>query len=297
MNALYSQFGPGLFALHQATQSAVLHEQKTAPDTTLATSNTPAQNNDALQNPIWSSQYARWKKTSFGKTDQWKDANIPAHMKAFREHDKSAQSELGIKGYALAHHANTPEGSASTREQIKLHYEKEYGIDPDKTFLMTFAYNVRGHTPPYPGKVISKISLTDAAIKNMQNTPGHPALPKTSFNQFATNPPPIEIVDNLTIGSQRSSGRHGYQNNPTGMNTQQYEGIYVEPSAGKKPMMPRIKPLSARTHSESTYGIPVSAKHTRPTWIVSGMATETRTPPCRKCLLPLQRTSNLQRAR
>lgn len=234
MNALYSQFGPGLFALHQATQSAVLHEQKTAPDTTLATSNTPAQNSDALQNPIWSSQYARWKKTSFGKTDQWKDANIPAHLKAFREHDKSAQSELGIKGYALAHHANTPEGSASTREQIKLHYEKEYGIDPDNTFLMTFAYNVRGHTPPYPGKVISKISLTDAAIKNMQNTPGHPALPKTSFNQFATNPPPIEIVDNLTIGSQRSSGRHGYQNNPTGMNTQQYEGIYVEPSAGKK---------------------------------------------------------------
>lgn len=262
MNSIYSQFSPNLFALHRAIQSAVVPERETAPKAAPLTSASFTQNSEPLQNPKWISQYAKWKKESFGKTDQWKDANIAAHLKVFREHDKSMQSELGIKDYALIYHVKTPEGRASTREQIRLHYEKEYGIDPDKTFLMTFAYNVRGHTPPYPGTVVSKISLTDAAIKNIQDTPGHPALLKTSFNKYASNPPPIEIVDSLTIGSQRNSGRHGYLNNPKGLDTQQYEGIYVEPGAGKKIYdASNQSPISPKSFREYVWDTSFSKTH------------------------------------
>lgn len=262
MNSIYSQFSPNLFALHMAIQSAVVPEQKTAPEAAPSTPVSFTPNSEALQNPRWISQYAKWKKDSFGKTDQWKDANIAAHLKVFREHDKSVQSELGIKDYALTYHVETPEGRASTREQIRLHYEKEYGIDPDKTFLMTFAYNVRGHTPPYPGTVVSKISLTDAAIKNLQDTPGHPQLPKISFNKHASNPPPIEIVDSLTIGSQRNSGRHGYLNNSKGLNTQQYEGIYVEPRAGKKIYdASNQSPISPKSFREYVWDTSFSKSH------------------------------------
>lgn len=262
MNSIYSQFSPNLFALHMAIQSAVVPEQKTAPEAAPSTPVSFTPNSEALQNPRWISQYAKWKKDSFGKTDQWKDANIAAHLKVFREHDKSVQSELGIKDYALTYYVETPEGRASTREQIRLHYEKEYGIDPDKTFLMTFAYNVRGHTPPYPGTVVSKISLTDAAIKNLQDTPGHPQLPKTSFNKHASNPPPIEIVDSLTIGSQRNSGRHGYLNNSKGLNTQQYEGIYVEPGAGKKIYdASNQSPISPKSFREYVWDTSFSKSH------------------------------------
>ncbi|MBN0980986.1 hypothetical protein JTY93_10750 [Pseudomonas hygromyciniae] len=262
MNSIYSQFSPNLFALHMAIQSAVVPEQKTAPEAAPSTPVSFTPNSEALQNPRWISQYAKWKKDSFGKTDQWKDANIAAHLKVFREHDKSVQSELGIKDYALTYHVETPEGRASTREQIRLHYEKKYGIDPDKTFLMTFAYNVRGHTPPYPGTVVSKISLTDAAIKNLQDTPGHPQLPKTSFNKHASNPPPIEIVDSLTIGSQRNSGRHGYLNNSKGLNTQQYEGIYVEPGAGKKIYdASNQSPISPKSFREYVWDTSFSKSH------------------------------------
>lgn len=262
MNSIYSQFSPNLFALHMAIQSAVVPEQKTAPEAAPSTPVSFTPNSEALQNPRWISQYAKWKKDSFGKTDQWKDANIAAHLKVFREHDKSVQSELGIKDYALTYYVETPEGRASTREQIRLHYEKEYGIDPDKTFLMTFAYNVRGHTPPYPGTVVSKISLTDAAIKNLQDTPGHPQLPKTSFNKHASNPPPIEIVDSLTIGSQRNSGRHGYLNNSKGLNTQQYEGIYVESGAGKKIYdASNQSPISPKSFREYVWDTSFSKSH------------------------------------
>ncbi|NMZ33641.1 hypothetical protein HBO06_07625 [Pseudomonas proteolytica] len=262
MTSIYSQSRPNPLTSHMAIQSVAAPEHKTPANAASSTSASFTQNSEILQNPRWISQYAKWKKQSFGKTDQWKDANIPVHLKVFREHDKSVQSQLRIKDYALTYHVMTPEERASTREQIRLHYEKEYGIDPDKTFLMTFAYNVRGHTPPYPGTVVSKISLTDAAIKNIQDTPGHPALAKTSFNKYASNPPPIEIVDSLTIGSQRNSGRHGYLNNSKGLDTQQYEGIYVEPGAGKKIYdASNQSPISPKSFREYVWDTSFSKSH------------------------------------
>ncbi|MGE1156463.1 dermonecrotic toxin domain-containing protein [Pseudomonas kitaguniensis] len=199
----------------------------------LAVTSPPPQKSDGRDNPRWAAQYETWKKRSFGKPATWKDAHIPAHLKVFREHDKTVQSDAGIKAYSSMNFVSMPQTRESTRQQIETYYKENKGldIDPDKTYLMTFAYNERGNTPPYPGTVVSKISLTDAAIKNMQDTPGHEALPIHSFNKYEPTPPPIELVENMTVGYSSSSGRHAYQNSSAALHTQQYEGIYFEPPA------------------------------------------------------------------
>jgi hypothetical protein len=183
--------------------------------------------------PVWRLQYEKWKKDNVGKSNEWKDQNIPEYLKVFREHENSVQAELGIKNFAVSQYVATPDPRETTRAQIKAHY-KQYGldIDPDKTYIVTVAYNQRGNKEPYPGTVVNKISLTDAAIKNIQHTPGHSDLPKTSFNPFQSVPPSVKIVDDLTIGHTSHSGRHGYMRNKDAIHTQQYEGIYVDPKPG-----------------------------------------------------------------
>lgn len=230
-----------------------------------AVANPPAapQSNDNRDNPRWAAQYENWKKNSFGKSDAWKDVHIPTHLKAFREHDKSVQRDLGIKDYSSMSFTATPEMRESSRDQIKAYYKETLGIDidPDKTYLMTFAYNVRGHKPPYPGAVVSKISLTEAAIKNIQDRPGHNALPKVSFNKHQQTPPPIEIVDSLTIGYSRSAGRHGYQNRPNSLQTQQYEGIYFEPSVKQRYDASNQAPIPPTSFREFVWDTSFSKTH------------------------------------
>lgn len=235
------------------------HPESNAGPSGVAPSATP----DGLDNPRGAAQYQKWKASSFGKSDAWKDAHIPAHLKVFLAHDRSVQLNAGIKDYSTMNYVATPEMRESTRNQIKAHYKEHHGldIDPDKTYLMTFVYNVRGHTPPYPGRIISKISLTDAAIKNIQDTPGHDKLPKVSFNQHQQSPPPIEIVDHLTIGYHRSSGRHGYQNSPTALKTQQYEGIYFDPPAKERYDASNQAPITPKSFRAYVWDTSFSKTH------------------------------------
>lgn len=48
--------------------------------------------------------------------------------------------------------------------------KEKWDIDPDNTYLVTYDYNSVGEEP-YPAKVIQRISLTQALIKNAQDTP------------------------------------------------------------------------------------------------------------------------------
>lgn len=228
----YAPYTPNVHTPRQPTNQNV----EKGVTTTLTSDVSPAKKNEGGDNQLWVKQYIRWKYDHIGKSDEWKDSNIPVHLKPFRKIDKAANNELKIQNYSLNNYVSTPTPRESTSAQIKEYYKKEYGmdIDPDKTYLITFAYNVRGNNPPYPGAIVSKISLTDAAIKNIQDTPGHPSLPNTSFNKYESTPPPIQIEDQLTIGYPRSSGRHSYQNDPKNLKTQQYEGIYFEPGSSGK---------------------------------------------------------------
>lgn len=48
--------------------------------------------------------------------------------------------------------------------------KQKWDIDPDNTYLVTYDYNSEGKEP-YPAKIIQRISLTEALIKNAQHTP------------------------------------------------------------------------------------------------------------------------------
>ncbi|WP_226477015.1 DUF6543 domain-containing protein [Pseudomonas sp. MWU16-30323] len=77
-----------------------------------------------------------------------------------------------LDSYVL-NNAQAPKSAAQfTAEMVKKQFKEKFGqdVDPDNTYVVTFAYNKQGNAPPYPAQIISKTSLTEAAQRNQQYT-------------------------------------------------------------------------------------------------------------------------------
>ncbi|WP_073524016.1 dermonecrotic toxin domain-containing protein [Pseudomonas fluorescens] len=102
-------------------------------------------------------------------------------------------------------------------------------IDPDKTYLTTFDYNTTDK-PPYPAKLVKEITLTQAMVKNAQETPkGRGALVP-----HYTGGPQVKLVANLPhvvpgvldVGDRINPGRESAHITHT------YQGIYKASAPG-----------------------------------------------------------------
>lgn len=119
--------------------------------------------------------------------------------KAVAEHSKvPAPVDLGINT-AIDDHAKKIVQSLKTVSQdavatVQDMVKKKWGstVDPDNTFIVTFKYNTH-QGKPYPAKIVSKVSLTQAFIKNSQNI-----LDKERTTvPYYTGGPEIKLVDTL----------------------------------------------------------------------------------------------------
>lgn len=104
--------------------------------------------------------------------------------------------------------------------------EKEkWNVDPDNTYLVTYDYNTTGK-PPYPAKVVKRISLTQALITNAQDTPAG----KGYLVPFYSGGPEVIVKPDI------KTEKPGVFDFPSRFNpnseksdiTHTYQGIYIE---------------------------------------------------------------------
>lgn len=103
--------------------------------------------------------------------------------------------------------------------------KEKWDIDPDNTYLVTYDYNSLGKEP-YPAKVIQRTSLTQALIKNTQDTPTG----KGYEIPFFAGGPNVKTQDSLPMNSPGifdfSTRFSPYREGADVTHT--YQGIYVE---------------------------------------------------------------------
>ncbi len=109
-----------------------------------------------------------------------------------------APIDLGTN-IAIDDYAQTTIQSLKTVSQdavttVKTIIKKKWGltVDPDNTFIVTFKYNTN-KGKPYPAKIISKVSLTQALIKNSQNIVDK----ESTHVPYYKGGPKIQLVDQL----------------------------------------------------------------------------------------------------
>ncbi|MBN2990489.1 hypothetical protein JWR97_02505 [Pseudomonas cedrina subsp. fulgida] len=148
----------------------------------------------------------------------------PAYFKAPVQSNEAVEQRL--RAYTKPLTANQVT-SVHVRRQIMEKYDKD--LDPDKTYLVTIAYDHRTNTPPYKGVIVQKISLTDAAKLNQQDI----VLPSRMGTRTGEEGP-FQI---------KSSSRHNETPTATGTFelpdqdsgfTSYYQGIYTEPAQGSE---------------------------------------------------------------
>ncbi|WP_455824547.1 dermonecrotic toxin domain-containing protein [Pseudomonas graminis] len=103
--------------------------------------------------------------------------------------------------------------------------KRKWDIDPDATYLVTYDYNSQGKEP-YPAKITEKISLTQALIKNAQDTPQGSGYSVAFFN----GGPNVKAQDHLAThkpGIFDFSSRVD-PHNPRANITHSYQGIYSD---------------------------------------------------------------------
>lgn len=115
---------------------------------------------------------------------------------------------------------------AEKKAKAKTPAEKDkWSVDPDNTYLITFDYNTTGERP-YPAKIIQKISLTQALIKNAQDTPtgkGY-AVPFYAGGPEVILKPELETLKPATFDLSSRFNPHSEQADIT----HTYQGIYIE---------------------------------------------------------------------
>ena len=132
---------------------------------------------------------------------------------------------LDIDSYAehLARDFKTATQDAARTVKQMFKQKWNLDIDPDNTYLTTFDYNTTG-APPYPAKLVKQISLTQAMLKNAQDTPTGSGVLVPHY----TGGPTVRLVDNLprvapgtfALGDRISPGRESAHITHT------YQGIY-----------------------------------------------------------------------
>lgn len=102
-----------------------------------------------------------------------------------------------------------------------------WDIDPDNTYLVTYDYNSQGKEP-YPAKITERITLTQALIKNAQDTPQGEGYSVSFF----TGGPNVKLQDSLDRRSPHFydlSSRFDPHSKDADI-THSYQGIYNEPA-------------------------------------------------------------------
>lgn len=130
----------------------------------------------------------------------------------------------------------TPIKSANeiTSEQVKAHIEEKFGftnIDPEKTFLVTIVFNDRGDKEPNKGVITQKISLTEAARRNIQGTHLPYFSGPDSRSQYDDGPPRIEI-DNKSRHTTETNANGEFSTAENFTYNKWFQGIYLEPYSG-----------------------------------------------------------------
>ena len=115
---------------------------------------------------------------------------------------------------------------AEKKAKAKNPAEKDkWSVDPDNTYLVTFDYNTSGDRP-YPAKIIQKISLTQALIKNAQDTPAGKgyAVPFYAGGPEVILKPELQTLKPSTFDFSSRINPYSEQADIT----HTYQGIYVE---------------------------------------------------------------------
>lgn len=89
-------------------------------------------------------------------------------------------------------------------------------VDPDKTYLTTIAYDHTSYTRPRKGYIIKKISLTDAAMRNIQGEELPSGMPLFRYSTYKNGKPSINGVFDAPDGERIST---------------HYTGLYTEPDS------------------------------------------------------------------
>jgi hypothetical protein len=127
----------------------------------------------------------------------------------------------------------TPQTSLSAWLRPELKQQFGQDIDPDHTYLVSLNYNTDGESGkgPYPGQVVRKQSLTEAAMANSQapdvGDAGNTVVP------YRANGPDIQLTAHLPIKRPSGLGDLAYRYWAHGHDegadyTYTYEGIYKE---------------------------------------------------------------------
>ncbi|WP_411380523.1 dermonecrotic toxin domain-containing protein [Pseudomonas sp. MPB26] len=147
----------------------------------------------------------------------------PAYFKAPVQSNEAVEQRL--RAYTKPLTANQVT-SVHVRRQIM---EKGKDLDPDKTFLVTIAYDHRTNTPPYKGVIVQKISLTDAAKLNIQDVD----LPSRMGKRTGEDGPFQIKPSSRHNETPTATGTFELPDQESGF-TSYYQGIYTEPAQGSE---------------------------------------------------------------
>lgn len=155
----------------------------------------------------------------------------PDPGKSVAEHDKEQTPvnigiNINIKKYTETLSKDFKSANQEAATFLKKTFKEKWNlnIDPDKTYLTTYDYNTEGKEP-YPANVIQRISLTQALLKNAQDTPEGRGYSLPHFE----GGPNVTPVDNLTTFSP---GIFDFKsrfapNDQKAHTTHTYQGIYT----------------------------------------------------------------------
>jgi hypothetical protein len=150
--------------------------------------------------------------------------------------------------YVLTHSVPPKSAEQFTAEIVKKQFKEKFGrdIDPDETFVVTFAYNKHQQTPPYPAQVISKQSLTEVAQKNLQHTHKTDIVDVLRGDEEYDPEVTLKTQDKISITKGPALERQF--DTTREQKTRFYQGIYTEPAA------------SSPNHYDASNRLPVSVK-------------------------------------
>ncbi|WP_128191346.1 dermonecrotic toxin domain-containing protein [Pseudomonas veronii] len=195
-------------------------------------------------------RFETWKLQNAGKSSQWKLDNLPDYappsyakeIRAFHGHpDGTPSSDYRgsfVRNPALENHimetAPPVMGpSHLVAAHVKFQIKQQFGldVDPDKTYLTTIAYDHTSHKRPHKGYIVRKISLTDAAMRNIQGEELPSGVPPFRYSTYKQGKPSFDIHEDSRHSKDQPSITGVFNAPDRGRISTHYTGIYTEPSS------------------------------------------------------------------
>ena len=195
-------------------------------------------------------RFETWKLQNAGKSSQWKLDNLPDYappsyaeeIRRFHGHPDGAPAsdyrDSFVRNPGLENHiTDTSPLVRGPRHLVAAHVKyqikQQFGldVDPDKTYLTTIAYNHTSYKRPHKGYIIRKISLTDAAMRNIQGEELPSGMPLFRYSTYKNGKPSFDIQENSRHSKDQPS-INGVFDAPDGERiSTHYTGIYTEPTS------------------------------------------------------------------